>query len=218
MYLYLNAPGGLQNGTYALKLTGTVESRFGFAITSLGDINKDGYNDVAIGAPYDAEGGSVYVYLGSVNGLKPEHVQRITAEDLPPSVNIKRSFGYSLSGALDLDQNGYPDLLVGAYDNDAVVLLRGRPIIDIVTSVKGELTNIDPQQEGCRADPTSPLVCFSFKACFKLNSTFNQGIIKLNYRIEAETFTGKKYFRVKFGSSSNEDQPNIVQKDMILKG
>ena len=72
-------------------------------------------------------------------------------------------------------------------------------------------------QQGCKEDPGSPLVCFSFEACFKLNSTFNREL-RLNYTIEAETFTGKKYFRVKFGSAANEDQPNIVQKDMVLNG
>lgn len=99
------------------------------------------------------------------------------------------------------------------------MLIRSRPIIDIVTVVRGsELSNIDPTRNGCIDDPSSSLVCFSFDACFKLNSTFSQGIIRLQYRIEAETFTGKKYFRVKFGTSSDQDQPNIVQKDIVLKG
>ena len=42
--------------------------RFGFALTSLGDLNKDGFEDIAVGAPYE-DGGVVYVYLGSKNGL-----------------------------------------------------------------------------------------------------------------------------------------------------
>ncbi|KAI1301767.1 Integrin alpha-PS1 [Halotydeus destructor] len=219
VYVYRNTPEGLLNRSYALKLTGKPESRFGFALTSLGDINKDGYNDLAVGAPYEEEGGAVYVYLGSVNGIKADPAQIITAEDLPASVNVQRTFGYSLSGSHDLDQNGYPDLLVGAYDSDTVLLLRGRPIIDIVTSVKGnELVNIDPTKGGCEDDKNSAAVCFSFDACFQLNSTINQGLVKLKYRIEAETFTGKKYFRVKFHSSRELDQPNIVEKDIVLKG
>jgi integrin alpha 7 len=64
-----------------------------------------------------------------------------------------QTFGYSLSGGRDLDQNSYPDLLVGAFDSDAVVLLRARPIIDIVTEVIGNLTNIDPSSPGCAAMP-----------------------------------------------------------------
>lgn len=57
------------------KLTaGPIESRFGFAVSPLGDINKDGYNDVAIGAPYES-GGSIYIYLGSKNGLSTMYSQ-----------------------------------------------------------------------------------------------------------------------------------------------
>lgn len=42
--------------------------RFGFALTNLGDLNKDGYEDIAIGAPYEKKG-TVYIYLGSKNGI-----------------------------------------------------------------------------------------------------------------------------------------------------
>lgn len=56
-------------------LYGKPQSRYGFAMTSLGDINKDGYNDVAIGAPYENDHGTVYVYLGSAQGLNEEPSQ-----------------------------------------------------------------------------------------------------------------------------------------------
>lgn len=59
---------------YDLKLTGSAESRFGFSMTSLDDINRDGYTDVAIGAPYEGIG-AIYVYLGSANGLVTPHSQ-----------------------------------------------------------------------------------------------------------------------------------------------
>ena len=81
--------------------------------------------------------------------------QILRAEDLPglaPS-----SFGYSLSGGLDLDQNDYPDLLVGAYDDDRVFLIRSRPIIGFVTRVEPEknLKSIDPSTPGCDLFPDS---------------------------------------------------------------
>lgn len=75
MYVYYNVRDcmmGLkcQNHTYY----GPLESRFGFSMTVLGDINKDGYVDIAIGAPYEG-GGSIYIYLGGKNGLSLKHSQ-----------------------------------------------------------------------------------------------------------------------------------------------
>ena len=73
-----------------------------------------------------------------------------------------QTFGYSLSGGMDLDKNSYPDLLIGAYDSSTVILLRSRPIIDIVTEVKGNLTGIDPTKEGCEDDPNVDKVWYVF--------------------------------------------------------
>lgn len=65
------------------------------------------------------------------------------------------TFGYSLSGGIDLDLNGYPDLLIGAYDSDTVMMLMSRPIVGILTSVRPEqnLKNIDPLRRGCSKYP-----------------------------------------------------------------
>lgn len=74
VYIYYNNKARCLTCSPPQKLTGKLESRFGFAITSLGDLNKDGFEDIAIGAPYD-DHGVVYIYLGSANGLVKEPSQ-----------------------------------------------------------------------------------------------------------------------------------------------
>ncbi|KAJ9584377.1 hypothetical protein L9F63_021271, partial [Diploptera punctata] len=190
VYIYINNKNHCLDCSDPIKLTGKFESRFGFAITNLGDLNQDGYDDIAVGAPYEGNG-VVYIYLGSKKGIIREPAQKIRAEDLRTNFTMK-TFGYSLSGGMDLDNNNYPDLMIGAYDVDAVVLLRARPIINIVTTVQplANLQNIDPSKKGCPRDPNANYTCFSFAACVTMKLTTS---LNLSYTIEAETFqTGRK--------------------------
>jgi integrin alpha 7 len=81
-------------------------------------LNRDGCEDIAIGSPYEGQG-VVYIHMGDRKTgllLKPDQV--ILAEALPMTL---KTFGYSLSGGVDLDGNGYPDLLVGAYENVSLI-------------------------------------------------------------------------------------------------
>lgn len=65
-----------------------------------------------------------------------------------------KTLGYSLSGGMDMDNNGYPDLLVGAYESEKVFLFKTRPIIDIRIKIKSnELKNINATKRGCSSDP-----------------------------------------------------------------
>ncbi|XP_020290925.1 integrin alpha-PS1 isoform X2 [Pseudomyrmex gracilis] len=207
-----------------VKLVGHEESRFGFALTNLGDLNKDGFEDIAIGAPYEGKG-TVYIYLGSKNGIIKTPSQIIHADDVPTPL---KTFGYSLSGGLDMDHNGYPDLLIGAYENDAVVLLRSKKIIDITTYIRyakkdgvyhDTMEPIDPNRIGCLADPDSNHTCFSFEACCKTESLVKEESmqnLKLNYFIEAETYTGaKKFSRVWFGANTYT-RPHYVNRTVTL--
>lgn len=87
-------------------------SEFGFAVSSAGDINDDGYDDIIIGAPQYKNGesheGHVFIYLGSSSGLKttPQRLLEINQKDA--------QFGYAVSGAGDVNDDGFDDVLVGA--------------------------------------------------------------------------------------------------------
>ncbi|XP_017052130.2 LOW QUALITY PROTEIN: integrin alpha-PS1 [Drosophila ficusphila] len=201
---------------YTLKLTGALESRFGLALANIGDLNKDNCEDLAVGAPYEGNG-VVYIYLGSRQGLNPKPAQRIQASELGgvvPTGQPIRTFGISISGNTDLDDNSYPDVVIGAFNSSAAVILLARPIINIQTNVRGrELRNMDPNQPGCRADPASNLTCFTFQACCSIDPYDEKSKeLRLAYGVEAETFDHlKKFSRVFFFDKENK-RSNVLSR------
>jgi hypothetical protein len=87
-------------------------SQTGFAVSSAGDLNNDGYADVAVGIPFYASSlandGRVVVHLGSASGVA---ATAVWTYDSPTS---QAQFGKSLACAGDVNGDGYADLLVGA--------------------------------------------------------------------------------------------------------
>ncbi|KAF6734965.1 Integrin alpha-3 [Oryzias melastigma] len=138
VYIYMNT-GGRFETTPTTVLTGPPGSAFGIAVAAAGDLNQDGFQDVAVGAPFH-ESGSVMIWTGSEDGVRPEPSQVIHGSSVSSRF---RTFGYSLSAGLDVDENQYPDLLVGSLD-DTVVLLRTRPIIQLNTTLQISPDVIDP--------------------------------------------------------------------------
>ena len=81
---------------------------YGRAVSSAGDVNGDGYDDVIIGEFSGATGGNAYVYHGSATGLGAQPVWTVTANQ-PVA-----QFGFSVSDAGDLNADGFSDVVVGA--------------------------------------------------------------------------------------------------------
>ncbi|XP_044738082.1 integrin alpha-PS3-like [Chrysoperla carnea] len=154
VYVYINKNNLKFQRQDKLKSKQETLSQFGTSITSLGDLDKDGYNDVAVGAPYEDGGrGAIYIYLGSANGLNVKYSQHIRARDI--NLNLF-GFGISLSKGVDIDGNFYNDLAVGSYKSGHVVLFRSHPVIEL----KGE---IRPNKREISLDTTK----FTTKICMK---------------------------------------------------
>uniref|UniRef100_A0A669C7C2 Integrin, alpha V n=1 Tax=Oreochromis niloticus TaxID=8128 RepID=A0A669C7C2_ORENI len=136
-------------------LTGThTYARYGSAIAALGDLNMDGYNDVAISAPYGGpnHNGLVYIHNGSPQGPKATPSQCL--EGKWASSYMPPSFGYSMSGNTDIDQNGYPDLIVGVFGADKAVLYRARPVISVNATLDITPLIINPEEKNCTLSVT----------------------------------------------------------------
>uniref|UniRef100_A0A8C8CGA7 Integrin alpha-2 domain-containing protein n=1 Tax=Oncorhynchus tshawytscha TaxID=74940 RepID=A0A8C8CGA7_ONCTS len=143
VYIFLNRFG---NWEYAqpIRLNGTHDSMFGLTVNNVGDLDQDGYDDIAVGAPFDGDG-KVFIYRGSFSGIDTKPAQILEGVN----EGVKR-FGYSISGGLDIDGNLYPDLAVGSL-GDKMVLYRSRPVIHVTRDVSIEPQHyIDLEQHNCK--------------------------------------------------------------------
>ncbi|KOX74851.1 Integrin alpha-8 [Melipona quadrifasciata] len=107
-------------------------SRFGSIITCLGDVDYDGYGDIAVGAPYEEESGAIYIFNGNSNGLPKLYSQRIIGKQFGRNI---RGFGISISEPRDINSDKYPDIAVGAYLSEQAVLIKSKPVIIITTKL-----------------------------------------------------------------------------------
>uniref|UniRef100_A0A1I8B8M8 Integrin_alpha2 domain-containing protein n=1 Tax=Meloidogyne hapla TaxID=6305 RepID=A0A1I8B8M8_MELHA len=126
-------------------------SRFGYSLAAAGDLNGDGFQDLLVGAPYDGEDGRgiVYIFHGSSEGIREKYTQKILARDVHRDM---RTFGFSLRGGRDVDGNGYPDIAIGAFKSNQAAVLRSRPVIQVVGSVRTtrKTINLDEKHDRLR--------------------------------------------------------------------
>ncbi|XP_064167690.1 integrin alpha-V-like [Anguilla rostrata] len=167
VYVYLGKGGFSFHDP--LRLTGAeVYSRFGSSIAPLGDLDMDGFHDIAIAAPYGGPDhrGLVYVYNGRASG--PEGGPSQVLEGKWASSSMPPSFGYAMHGATDIDLNGYPDLIVGAFGADKAVLYRARPVVSVNTTLDISPQVLNPEEKSCPLFGTSNTVsCFRVKYCLQ---------------------------------------------------
>ncbi|KAH8244024.1 hypothetical protein KR032_012257, partial [Drosophila birchii] len=134
------------------------QSRFGTTLSRLGDINLDGYNDVAVGAPF-AGNGSVFIYLGSEHGLRDVPSQQLDAPSEQLSEYGAHMFGHGLSRGSDIDGNGFNDLAIGAPNAEAVYLYQTYPVIKVHSTVKSDKHQIKPKLQN-----------LNITACYRLST------------------------------------------------
>uniref|UniRef100_A0A8C7GVA2 Integrin, alpha 9 n=1 Tax=Oncorhynchus kisutch TaxID=8019 RepID=A0A8C7GVA2_ONCKI len=174
----------LSKGNQAELLNGddAYNAHFGECITAIGDIDDDGYQDVAIGAPKEDDyGGAVYIYHGDATGIVNKYSMRLSGRSVNPAFQM---FGQSISGNVDMDGNGYLDITIGAFMADSVVLLRSRPVITVDVSIYLPVSiNISVPQ--CHEGPQH-LNCFNATVCLLFRGKHLPGQIELLYNLTAD--------------------------------
>ncbi len=123
VYLFLGAPTGLPatpSQTISYDIAG---GQFGAALAPAGDITGDGYDDVLIGAPRTTQPfageGAVYLYVGGPNDVLggPSWIK---FGGLPDT-----QLGAAVSGAGDVDADGFADVVVGAPGHSFILTSNG---------------------------------------------------------------------------------------------
>ena len=112
VYLFYGSSTGLSVNPNWSAESNLAFANFGSSVSSAGDVNGDGYDDVIIGAWAYTNGeykeGKAYVYHGSATGL-PSSPNWIAESNQTESY-----FGQSVSAAGDVNGDGYSDVIVGA--------------------------------------------------------------------------------------------------------
>ncbi|KAM9828983.1 integrin alpha-5 [Syngnathus typhle] len=219
VYVYLQrAPLSLELGP--LHLTGTqVFGRFGSTIAPLGDLNQDGFNDVAVSSPFGGEEqqGLVYIFNGFHQGLKEKPSQVIAGQWAAGS--IPASFGFALRGAKDLDRNGYPDLIVGAFGVDKAVLYRSRPIVNTSASLTVYPTMINPEEKNCmitNGNTSISVSCVNLSFCISADGKHLPDVLDFQVELQLDSQKLKQKGAVRRALFLDSQQP-LLQRNIRVR-
>lgn len=111
VFVFYGSAMGISLSSSAILEKNQAEADFGHSVSGVGDLNSDGYVDVAVGAyRFDngqEEEGATFIFFGSQDGLKPSNLMYESNQSFA-------HMGQSVASAGDVDGDGVKDLIIGA--------------------------------------------------------------------------------------------------------
>uniref|UniRef100_A0A8C9VY36 Integrin subunit alpha 4 n=1 Tax=Scleropages formosus TaxID=113540 RepID=A0A8C9VY36_SCLFO len=186
VHVYMNqGAADMKELEFQLVGSDSYAARFGETLTNLGDIDNDGFPDVAVGAPQEDDlRGAVYIYNGRKSGISRTYSQRISGSVL--GVDL-RMFGQSVSGGIDIDSNGYSGNALSYHSE--MVIVEASVLLP---------PSVNRSQPRCNENG-QPSVCLVVSVCFWVGGKSIPGHIGMLYNLTAdvrrrEGFPSRFYF------------------------
>jgi len=111
VYIYVHTadPSNPFGDPICLPSPSLMSGRFGTAVENIGDVDLDGYSDVAISAPFEGSG-VVYIFRGSSSGLVPDTYQVGWCHVISLSVWLSAGFPFTIDSLYFWNRESKPVL------------------------------------------------------------------------------------------------------------
>jgi hypothetical protein len=196
----------LRTQVSAFELLATVvgeadSDQFGISVSSAGDVNQDGYHDIIVGADANDEAGSsagkVYIFFGGPN---MHTIPGVTILGRPGEF-----FGVSVSGAGDVNQDGYDDVIIGAHFNSELATRAGRAAVYFGGSPMDTIADVVMYGENAL-----DYFGISVSSAGDVNHDDYGDVIVGAYKYDSQTMDNVGRVYIYFGGESMDSIPDVI--------
>jgi FG-GAP-like repeat/Secretion system C-terminal sorting domain/FG-GAP repeat len=134
-FVFHGSATGISSTAAVMVESNQADAAMGFSVASAGDLNGDGFGDIAVGAyAYDngqTGEGAAFVYHGSATGISTTPVVTLECDQ------VNAYMGIDVATAGDVNGDGYSDLIVGAcvYDGKGAAFIYHGSATGVSTTV-----------------------------------------------------------------------------------